>query len=144
MANYYLQVLVHFRCRRCGKCCTCRGEFAAEVYRHEGESLGFTMEVDHESGPGALWIYSDEYGEPEHVIRFVLRCAEVLNLNGLWGFTWGLSCSKPRLEAFGGGAQLLDLGRRESIDYIDCTHWLELRLAPDGACDAAPLQEAPP
>jgi hypothetical protein len=68
----------------------------------------------------------------------------VLNLNGLWGFTWGLSCSKPRLEAFGGGAQLLDLSRRESIDYIDCTHWLGSRLAPDAACDAAPLQEASP
>jgi len=62
----------------------------------------------------------------------------------LVGLRLGLSCSKPRLEAFGGGAQLLDLGRRESIDYIDCTHWLELRLAPDGACDAAPLQEASP
>lgn len=66
-----------------------RGELAANLDRHEGESLGFEMEVDHESGPGALWIYRDEYGEPEHVIRFVLRCAEAFDLRGLWGFTLG-------------------------------------------------------
>ncbi|MBN8903740.1 MAG: hypothetical protein J0H57_22170, partial [Rhodospirillales bacterium] len=37
-----------------------RGEFAAELDRDEGETLGFDMEVDHESDPGALWIHSDE------------------------------------------------------------------------------------
>ena len=53
-----------------------RGELAAELDRHEGVALGFEMEIDHETGPGALWIHADEYGEPEHVTRFVLRCAE--------------------------------------------------------------------
>lgn len=106
-----------------------RGDLAAELDRHEGAALGFEMEVDHEHGPGALWISSDEYGEPEHVTRFVLRCAEAFDLTGLWGFTWGLSCSKPRLDAFGGGAQLIDLGKREATDWIDCKHWLELHLA---------------
>ena len=121
-----------------------RGELAAELDRDEGESLGFEMQVDHEHGPGALWISSDEYGEPEHVIRFVLRCAEAFALTGLWGFAWGMSCSRPRLESFGGGAQLLDLGKRESVDWIDCNHWLETRLSPVALCSAAADQEIAP
>lgn len=57
-----------------------RSELAAELDRDEGADLGFEMEVDHEHGPGALWISSDEQGEPEHVMRFVLRCAEAFDL----------------------------------------------------------------
>jgi hypothetical protein len=49
-----------------------RGELAAALDRHEGIALGFDMDIDHETGPGALWIHADEYGEPEHVTRFVL------------------------------------------------------------------------
>lgn len=101
-----------------------RGELAAELDRHEGVALGFTMQVANEHGPGAVWPRSDEYGEPEHLIRFVLRCAEVFNLTGRWGFTLSLSCSKPRLDAFGGGAHALDLGKRQTLEDIDCSAWL--------------------
>ena len=31
-----------------------RGELAADLYRDEGGYPGFSMEVDHETGPGAL------------------------------------------------------------------------------------------
>ena len=115
-----------------------RGAFAADLYRDEGGYPGFEMQVDHENGPGALWLYNDEYGEPGHVIQFVLRCAEALDLTGLWGFRWALTCSRPRLDAFGGGAQLIDLGKRESVDWIDCEHWLAEGLAgrADGAATA--------
>ena len=106
-----------------------RGEFAAELDRDEGETLGFDMEIDHASGPGALWIHSDEYGSPEHVIRFVLRCAAYLNLGGLWGFTWSHSCSKPRIDAFGGGAHVLDLGSGATVADIDCSNFIYEQLA---------------
>ena len=106
-----------------------RGELAAELHREEGGYLGFEMQVDHEHGPGALWLYSDEYGEPEHVITFVLRCAEALGLQGVWGFTWSHSCSKPRIDAFGGGAHVIDLGKRETIADLDCSSWVLERMS---------------
>lgn len=106
-----------------------RGELAAELDRNEGASLGFSMVVDHETGPGALWLHNDEYGEPEHVIAFVLRCAERLNLDGVWGFTWSHSCSKPRVDAFGGGAHVIDLGARRLIADIDCSNFVYEQLA---------------
>ena len=80
-----------------------RAELAVHLDRHEGVALGFEMEVDHETGPGARWIHNDEYGEPEDAVLFVLRCAEALDPQGIWGFTWRESCSKPRVDAFGGG-----------------------------------------
>ena len=96
----------------------------------EGADLGFEMEHDPDCGPGALWISSDGYGEPEHVIAFVLACAEAFDLTGRWGFTWALTCSKPRLDGYGGGAQTIDLGARKSLAWTDCAHWLGEMLDP--------------
>ena len=65
MADYYTQfscILNVGTAEKAARADMIRGEFAAELDRHEGEALGFDMEVDHESGPGALWIHSDEYG----------------------------------------------------------------------------------
>ena len=107
-----------------------RRRHADALEEQEGPDLGFDMEPDPDCGPGALWISSDGYGEPEHVIAFVLACAEAFNLTGRWGFTWALTCSKPRLDGFGGGAQLIDLGAHKSLAWLDCDHWLSGALDP--------------
>jgi hypothetical protein len=115
-----------------------RDELAAELERDEGCALGFTMDAGEHGPPGTLWLYSDDYGEPEHVIDFVLRCAEAFDLKGRWGFVWALTCTRPRLDGFGGGAQLIDLTARKSIDWIDCEHWLAAVLAEDEPADPIP------
>ena len=77
----------------------------------------------------ALWLHDgDGAGDVEDVISFALRCAGSIDLQGTWGFHWSLSCDRPRLNAFGGGAQLLDLGQRESLTWVDCEHWLAQRI----------------
>jgi len=90
-----------------------------------GENLGFEMTTDASMKAGALWLHSDGHGEPEHVVDFVLRCAETFVLTGRWSFTWGLSCSRPRLDGFGGGARILDLGERKTVAWIDTAHWAD-------------------
>ena len=115
---------------------------ALVLYDEDGSDLGFDVRHDPETGPGALWISSDEYGEPEHVIAFVLACAEAFDLQGRWGFVWGLSCSKPRLDGFGGGAQLIDLGARKSLAWIDCEQWLLAALDPAFDAETAIAQSA--
>ena len=88
----------------------------------EASEIGFMVETD---GPTSLWIHDgDSFGNPEHVAAFVLRCAAEFDLKGRWGFTWALTCSRPCIDGFGGGAQLLDLSARTSIDRIDCELWL--------------------
>jgi len=76
----------------------------------------------------ALWIHDDDHGDVEAVIRFVLRLAEDLDLTGLWGFQYGLTCSRPRLDAFGGGAHVIDLGARKSIGWTSTQEWLAAAL----------------
>ncbi len=106
-----------------------REEYAADVERDEGSTLGFEMQIERSLGAGALWLSSDEQGEPEHVIEFVLRCAKALNLAGVWGFTWSHSCSKPRIDGFGGGAHVLDLGAGRSLADIDCSNFVHEQVA---------------
>ena len=100
--------------------------YEAEIERNG--CPGFALEIDHPTVT-RLWIHSDDYGEPAHVVEFVLRCAEAFRLKGRWGFSWALTCSKPQLDAFGGGAELLDLTSRKSIASMDCHHWLTTRAA---------------
>lgn len=103
---------------------------AGELDVAESRDLGFEMKVDTARGAGALRISSDGYGEPEHVIAFVLACADAFDLTGRWGFCWALTCSKPRLDGFGGGAQVLDLGARKSLAWMDCDQWLTAMIDP--------------
>ena len=102
--------------------------YTSEIEDADGVELGFDLAIDPESGPGMLWISSDGYGEPEHVVAFVLRCAAAFDLAGRWGFVWALTCSRLRFDGFGGGAQLLDLSERRSLASLDCEHWLAASL----------------
>ena len=58
----------------------------------------------------------------------MLRLAEELNLSGLWGFDYANTCSRPRVEAFGGGAHVIDLGARKSIGWTSSQEWLVAAL----------------
>ena len=75
-----------------------------------------------------LWIHDDESGDVEAVIAFVLRLAETLDLSGLWGFEHSNTCSRPRLDAFGGGAHVIDLGARKVIGWVNNQTWLAAAL----------------
>jgi len=102
----------------------------------DGAALGFAIQSAESSGPGVLCLYSEEDGEPEHVIAFVKRCAAAFTLTGRWGFQWALTCSRPRPDGFGGGAHVLELATGMTIEWLDCEHWLAGQLA--AATELAP------
>ena len=89
-----------------------QGLRAADQDADDPEVSGFTLARQDAPEDSTLWIHDDEHGDVEAVIHFVLRLAEDLDLTGLWGFQYGLTCSRPRLDAFGGGAHVIDLGAR--------------------------------
>ena len=101
---------------------------AADQDADDPEVAGFTLV--HQDAPegSTLWIHDDHHGDVEAVIRFVLRLAEDLDLTGLWGFDYANTCSRPRVEAFGGGAHVIDLGARKSIGWISTHEWLNAVL----------------
>jgi len=84
------------------------------------------FDLSWQDGPkgSVLWIRDDESGNVEAVTAFILRLAEELNLSGLWGFEHSNTCSRPRLDAFGGGAHLIDLRERKVIGWVNTHTWL--------------------
>lgn len=90
----------------------------------EPPSDGFLLSIQPEHGGTALWIRDDVTGDPERVIQFVKRCAQQFQLTGRWGFQYANTCSKPRLDGFGGGAHVLDLATRETIAWTYTDGWL--------------------
>lgn len=92
------------------------------------EVAGFDLVRQDAPEGSTLWIHDDDHGDVEAVIRFVLRLAEELDLTGLWGFQYALTCSRPRLDAFGGGAHVIDLGTRNSIGSTSSQEWLAAAL----------------
>lgn len=93
------------------------------------EFSGFALSLQDGPGCSVLWFHdNDGQGDVEGLIRFVLRLAEDLDLTGLWGFDYANTCSRPRLEAFGGGAHVIDLGARKSVGWISTHEWLTAAL----------------
>ena len=101
---------------------------AAEQEADEPEFAGLTLSRQDAPEGSTLWIHDDEHGDVEAVISFVLRLADALDLTGLWGFQYALTCSRPRLDAFGGGAHVIDLGVRKSIGWTSSQEWLAAAL----------------
>jgi hypothetical protein len=110
---------------------TIRDEFQLDLEEADEGCLGFEASIETHM-PSVLWIRDDDgFGEPEHVISFVLRCTDAFDLQGKWGFALALTCTKPRLDSFGGGAQAIDLSARKSLGWVDCAHWLAEMLDPE-------------
>ena len=71
-------------------------------------------------------------GVPERLIQFVKRCAAEFGLTGRWGFQYANTCSRPRVDGFGGGAHVLDLATGETVDWIYTDGWLDQTLSGEG------------
>lgn len=100
----------------------------------EPPSEGFLVSIQPEHGGSQLWLRDDVSGDPERLIQFVKLCAAEFGLKGRWGFQYANTCSRPRLNAFGGGAHILDLGTGATVGWIDTDGWLATALdgdAPD-------------
>lgn len=93
------------------------------------EYPGFVLSQQDGPESSILWFHDDDgHGDVDGVIRFVLRLAEETQLTGPWGFEVAYTCSRPRLDAFGGGAHVIDLGKRKSIGWTNTHEWLEAAL----------------
>ncbi len=77
-------------------------------------------------------------GDPLQVIIFVQRCAEAFGLTGRWGFQWANTCSQPRINAFSGGAHVLDLSTGRPVAWIGTNHWLARAVRPDRGTRGVP------
>ncbi|MGE0767957.1 MAG: hypothetical protein AB7L90_15965 [Hyphomicrobiaceae bacterium] len=105
---------------------------SAEGASEEPPSEGFLLSIEPEHGGTKLWMRDDVTGDPERLIQFVKRCATEFGLTGRWGFQYANTCSRPRLDGFGGGAHVLDLATGETIGWTYTDGWLAETLSDDG------------
>ena len=98
----------------------------------EPPSEGFLLSIQPEHGGSQLWMRDDVTGDPERLIHFVKHCAAEFGLKGRWGFQYANTCSKPRLDGFGGGAHVLDLATRETVNWIYTDGWLDQTISGEG------------
>ena len=131
MADYF----THFSClldvgtpENAARALDLYNRLSKEGASEEPPSEGFLLSIQPEHGGSQLWIRDDETGDPEHVIQFVKRCAAAFGLTGLLGFQYANTCSRPRIDGFGGGAHVLDLASGETVDWIYSGSWLAIVL----------------
>ena len=126
----------HFSCvldvgsaRNAARAMTIYLDMLAEYQIDDAGGIPFAVSVEPAHGAGRLWIRDDRTGDPAQVVVFVLRCAHKFRLTGRWGFQWANTCTRPRVNAFGGGAHVIDLGSRETVAWIATYGWLEDTIA---------------
>ena len=132
MANYF----THFSClldvgtpENAARALDLYNTLSEEGASDEPPSEGFLLSIQPEHGGSQLWMRDDVTGDPERLIQFVKRCAAEFGLTGRWGFQYANTCSRPRLDGFGGGAHALDLATGETIAWIYTDGWLAEVLA---------------
>jgi hypothetical protein len=131
MADYF----THFSClldvgtpENAARALDLYNALSEEGASEEPPSEGFLLSIQPEHGGTQLWMRDDVTGDPESLIQFVKLCAAEFDLKGLWGFQYANTCSRPRVNAFGGGAHVLDLATGETVDWIDTDGWLAVVL----------------
>lgn len=105
---------------------------SAEGASEKPPSEGFLLSIQPEHGGNQLWMRDDVTGDPERLIQFVKLCATEFALTGRWGFQYANTCSRPRLDGFGGGAHVLDLATGETVDWIYTDGWLDQTISSAG------------
>ena len=77
---------------------------------------------DDAEGIGALWMYAEEAGQPEHVAAVLEAFLKKFRPTGVITFSWAHTCGKLRPCEFGGGACVVTATGSQMLD----THsWAE-------------------
>jgi len=84
----------------------------AELDSNEGYcGVSVTVESD------GIWFYEEESFNAEHVTAIAQALLDELGIDEPFTFSWAYTCSKPRLDEFGGGA--CSVKRGEDPFYVD-------------------------
>ena len=92
-------------CEKYFRLCAKRAEID-EDFEFEDENILFDYNFESLGKPGTpigLWMYSECGGSPHSVAVFVSSFLERWRPEGSFTFYWAYTCSKPRIDEFGGG-----------------------------------------
>ena len=89
------------------------------------EDWQFETEPQSHQGKPGLWLHSGNDGI-EAACAFIQHLLRTFNPGGRQTFEWSNDCSKPRVDAFGGGAAIVTA---QEIKLMTTTEWLAQQTA---------------
>jgi hypothetical protein len=87
------------------------------VFGDDIDGLYFELEMQDDG----LWVHSDDTGSVDQVIALVQYFLSRFRPITAIGFSWAYTCSKPRVDSFGGGAAYVTATR---VAHVNTTVWL--------------------
>jgi len=84
-----------------------------ELSNGDEEDCGVVATVESDG----VWFHADESINPEHVACIAQALLDELKIDEPFTFSWAYTCSKPRIDEFGGGA--CSVKRGEEPFYVD-------------------------
>lgn len=71
------------------------------------------IQVTHDTGAGSVWVCAEECGDVEYTASLVQALLRHFELDLVVGFEWADTCSRLRLDGFGGGT--VAVSRRSAV-----------------------------
>ena len=105
------------------------------------------LQVMHDDKEGTVWVGSEDSGDVDYAADLAQAFLKRFDLDLVIGFEWANTCSRPRLDAFGGGAVVIS--RRNAV-WFHTSALLQkamkaeterLRLKPDDELEDADLDD---
>jgi hypothetical protein len=105
------------------------------------------LQVVHDDKEGTVWVASEDSGDVDYTADLVQAFLRRFDLDRVVSFEWANTCSKPRLDAFGGGAVVIS---RRNADWFYTSTFVEtavkietkrLGLKPDDELEDADLDD---
>ena len=93
--------------------------------RDVAEDWQFDTDPSDPSNGSGLWLHSSD-GGIDAVCAFIQHLLERFDPTGCVSLEWSNDCSKPRTDAFGGGAALITATK---IKHISTGQWLHRQIA---------------
>lgn len=97
-----------------------------ETFAGEGGALEYTIaeaEIDANCRSQVLWVHIDESGDLELLAAILAYAMDHMpEVEDRQGFQWAETCSKPRIDEFGGGACFIRRGH--DVAWLHTSSWL--------------------
>lgn len=87
----------------------------------EGDGFPPCFEAEFIPKESGIWIHSDD-GDPNQAAILVYAYLGAFNVKDRIGFEYAMTCSKPRLDGFGGGAVVVSA---EGVEHFGTATWLD-------------------
>ena len=94
-------------------------DFPKEL-ENELENWQFNVEADDPAGAHGLWLHTED-GGIDAVCAFIQHVLQKFDPKGKVTFEWSNDCSKPRTDAYGGGAAIITA---KEIKTMSTGQWL--------------------